>query len=231
MARGPEMVGAVEIDEEPVVSDTFVVAARIPMGRAAFEQWLETPVPGPEIIENRGAMYDRWFWDGTAPEWGQAEEGMTPREYLADCFGEDAGGLTYVLRYREGALEAYLMHFGFCESNIYTALVMLAAAGRSSSAAVPSAVLFWAETSGAMFAADSDGWLATLSVGVGGARFTADVDLTATIASLRTAEASYFELLDRLAEEEESSDSGGDSNFAAIARDPRYVDAAILVET
>lgn len=118
------------------------------------------------------------------------------------------------------------MHFGFCESNIYTALVMLAAAGRLSSEVAPSTVLFWAETSGSMFAADSDGWLATLLVGVDGARFAADIDLTATIAELRTAEASYFDLLVRLAKVEESV--GGESSFTAIARDPRYVDAAVL---
>ncbi|MFD6399016.1 hypothetical protein [Nocardia sp. NPDC060249] len=228
MARGPAMVGSDEIDEEPVVSDTFVVAARIPMGREAFEQWLATPAPGPETIENHGAMYDGWFWDGKAPDWRQAENGVTPREYFADCFGEDTGGLTYVLRYREGALEAYLMHFGFCESNIYTALVMLAAAGRLSCEAVPSVVLFWAETSGSMFAPNSDGWLATLQVGVDRARFAADVDLTATIAELRPAEASYFELLVRLAEVQESVGADGGSRFAAIARDPRYVDAAVL---
>ncbi|MEV6279956.1 hypothetical protein [Nocardia sp. NPDC051832] len=224
MARGPGMAGAVEIAEEPVVSDTFVVAARIPLGRKEFEQWLATPAPGPEVIENHDAMYAGWFWDGKEPDWRHAEQGVTPREYFGDCFGEDAGGLTYVLRYREGALEAYLMHFGFCEANIYTALVLLAAAGRWSSA--PSVVLFWAETSGSMFAADSDGWLATLSVGAEGARFLADTDLTATIAQLRTAEASYFDLLVRLAAVEESV--GGASNFAAIARDPLYVDAAVL---
>ncbi|MFF0633469.1 hypothetical protein ACFYTS_13305 [Nocardia sp. NPDC004151] len=212
------------------MSDTFVVAARIPMRRAKFERWLETPAPGPEAMEHHGAMYDGWFWEGKTPDWRQAEQGVTPREYFADCFDEDTGGLTYVLRYREAALEAYLMHFGFCESNIYTALVMLAAAGRLSSAVTPSVVLFWAETSGAMFAADSDAWLATLSVGVDGARFAADIDLTETVAQLRTAEASYFDLLVQLAEVEESVGTEGESRFAAIARDPRYVDAAVLVE-
>ncbi|MGV9415014.1 hypothetical protein ACWDOP_34375 [Nocardia sp. NPDC003693] len=205
------------------MSDTFVVAARIPMGREAFEKWLETPAPEPGVIENPGAMFDGRFWDGKAADWGQAEVGVTPREYLADCFGEDTGGLTYVLTYREGALEAYLMHFGFCESNIYTALLMLAAAGRASTAR--STVLFWAETSGSMFAADSNGWLATLSVGADGARFAPGLDLTATIADLRVAEASYFDLLTRLAGAEESD---GATGFGAIGRDPRYVDAAVL---
>lgn len=225
------MTGAIEIDEEPLVSDTFVVAARIPMRRAAFVQWLETPAPGPEAIENHAAMYDGWFWDGKTPDWRQAERGLTPREYFTDCFGEHTGGLTYVLRYREGALEVYLMHFGFCESNIYTALVMLAAAGRQSSEGSPSVVLFWAETSGAMFAADSDAWLATLSVGVDGARFASDLDLTATVAELRVAETSYFDLLALLAEVEESVGTGCESRFAAIARDPRFVDAAVLAES
>ncbi|WP_278265758.1 hypothetical protein [Nocardia sp. AG03] len=210
------------------MSDTFVVAARIPMERSAFERWLTTPVPGPEAIENRDAMYEHWYWHGKAPDWRLAEQGVTPREYFADCFGQDTGGLTYVLRYRESALEAYLMHFGFCESNVYTALALLAAAGRRSSEAAPSTVLFWAETSGSMFAADSDSWLATLRVGVDGARFTGGTDLTTTIAGLRAAESSYFDLLVRLARVEESVDADDASGFAAIARDPRYVDPAVL---
>lgn len=212
------------------MSDTFVVAARIPMGRGEFERWLDTPGPGIEAIENPASMYDGWFWDGKAADWQHAEVGVTPREYFAACFAGDITGLTYVLTYRDGALEAYLMHFGFCESNVHTALLMLASAGRLSTEAAPSTVLFWAETSGSMFAADSDGWLATLSVGVDGARFAADLDLTETIAGLRTAEASYFDLLIGLTRLEESVGGEGEPSFSALARDPRYVDAAIFAD-
>ncbi len=200
------------------------------MERAEFEQWLQTPTPGLEVIENHGAMYDGWFWDGKTPDWHLAEQGLTPREYFADCFGEDTGGLTYVLRYREAALEAYLMHFGFCESNIHTALLMLAAAGRHSSKPSPSTVLFWAETSGSMFAPDSNAWLSTLSVGIHGARFAPTLDLTTTVADLRPAESTYFDLLAQLAEAEESPAAESNSPFTAIARNPRYVDPAILAD-
>lgn len=39
------------------MSDTFVVAARIPMSREGFEAWLATPIPGLSGIANPADMY------------------------------------------------------------------------------------------------------------------------------------------------------------------------------
>ncbi|MEV0247026.1 hypothetical protein AB0H76_10605 [Nocardia sp. NPDC050712] len=201
------------------MSDSFLLATRIPMSRNEFEQWLDTPVPEPSVIANPEAMFDGWYWDGKPADWAQAEADATPREYFADCAGESPY-LTYIVLYRDGALEAYLMHFGFCESNVYTALLMFAAAGRCSTA--PATVLFWAETSGALREPDWRGWLATLTVGPDGARFEANRELAATIAALRPVEERFFELVGRMAVVEET----GDPDYSGVYREPRFLDPA-----
>ncbi|MBL1077263.1 hypothetical protein JK358_22950 [Nocardia sp. 2] len=210
------------------MSDSFLLATRIPMTRADFERWLDTPAPEPGEIANPGAVFDGWYWNGKAPAWQHAETGITPREYLADCIDDGGYGLTYIVGHRDGALEAYLMHFGFCESNIYTLLPMFAAAGKLSSDTEPSTVLFWAETSGSLREADWQGWLSTLSVGPAGARFTPEVDLAAAIAGLRPAEQRFYDLVRELARVEESPEGADES--AHLDRDPRYADPALFAD-
>ncbi|GAA2312833.1 hypothetical protein GCM10010234_66930 [Streptomyces hawaiiensis] len=56
--------------------------------------------------------------------------------------------------HEEGALEAYLCHFGFRERDVPTALLMFAAAGEFKSGAAKDTVLFWAETGGNLLEAD-----------------------------------------------------------------------------
>ncbi|MFB7716223.1 hypothetical protein [Nocardia sp. NPDC056100] len=198
------------------------------MSRADFERWLETPAPEPSAIANPAEMFTGWYWDGKVADWEQAEVGDTPREYFADCFAQEGDGLTYILTHRDGALEAYLMHFGFCESNIYTALLMLAGAGQFTSDSANSTVLFWAETSCALREPNWNGWLSTLEVGVSGARFVTNTDLARTISALKPAENQFFDLIGKLAGAYESSTEVGESGHLDIIRDPRYADPAIF---
>jgi hypothetical protein len=131
-------------------SDSFVVAARIPMSREGFEKWLSTPVEDLSKISNPEAMFDGWLWNGrrTATEWDSNDVGTTPGEYFAkraedSCrVNEECG----VLLHRDGALEAYLLHFGYSERSVHTALLMFAAAGEFKSEHAEDTVLFWAET-------------------------------------------------------------------------------------
>ncbi|WP_063040993.1 hypothetical protein [Nocardia pseudovaccinii] len=208
------------------MSDSFLLATRIRMTRADFERWLDTPAPDPSAIANPEAMYHGWFWDGKQADWQYADVGRTPREFFADTLEGGGHASTYVVLHRDGALEAYLMHFGFIDSNVYTALLMFAAAGRFSSE--PSTVLFWAETSGSLCDAEWPGWLAVLAVGAKESRFIAEIDLTSVVADLRPAEARFFDLIGRLAEAEESSENLSESYFSEIARDPLFADPAIF---
>ncbi|MEU5696194.1 hypothetical protein [Actinosynnema sp. NPDC020468] len=213
------------------MSDSFMVAARIPMTREAFEAWLDTPTPDPAaVIANPTAVFDGWYWDGRAveDEW-ESVETTTPREYFADRVGWACDGEpeTTVLLHRDGALEAYLFHLGYDEAGVHTALALLAAAGPHKSADAEDVVLFWAETSGSLWRPEDKGWLAVLAVGRTGARFVADLDLAPAVAALKPVEQRFFELVDRLGEAEESWDSEGEYR-TGIPREESFVDPAVL---
>ncbi|WP_283137439.1 hypothetical protein [Rhizohabitans arisaemae] len=215
------------------MSDSFMLATRIPMTREGFERWLDTPAPDPGAIANPGDMFDGWFWNGRRAdtEWGSAEVGVTPRDFFGGlvvraCSGASSVG---VLLHREDALEAYLFHLGYAESTVHTALLMFAAAGAFKSEPAEDTVLFWAEAGGSLRDARWDGWLAVLSVGKDGARFTGTVDLADPIAGLRSVEDRFFAMVDRLAEEEESWDSDSGAPYRTdTPRDPAFTDPAVL---
>ncbi|WP_157968563.1 hypothetical protein [Streptomyces geranii] len=215
------------------MSDSFMVAARIPMSRDGFAAWLDTPVAAPGRIVNPADMFTGWLWDGrrAETEWNSVGLGTTPREHFAErvedsCAENSADG---VLLYRDGALEAYLFHLGYDEWRVHTALLMFAAAGEFKSGPDDDTVLFWAETGANLWSADDTGWLAALSVGKGEARFVATRDLTDTVVGLRPVEARFFEMIERLADEEESWDwDSGDGFRTTTPRDPAFTNPAFL---
>ncbi|MGY0233991.1 hypothetical protein [Longispora urticae] len=205
------------------MSDSFLIAARIPISREGFDRWLDgtgAPIADPD------RMYAGWYWDGDTPDWSP-DPTVTAREFFAGRVADSCDGRSTitVLRHRDGALEAYLFDAGHRPGTVHTALSLLAAAGPPESASL---ALFWAETAGNLLDADSGAWLAVLAIGPdGGARFVADRDLTATVAGLRPVEEAFFEQAERLAEDEESWDADGDPG-TDIPRDPAFVDPAVL---
>ncbi|MFF3378059.1 hypothetical protein ACFYXF_34550 [Streptomyces sp. NPDC002680] len=215
------------------MSDSFMVAARIPMSREGFEAWLGTPVPGLGRIANPADMFDGWLWNGRRAdtEWNSVDAETTPREYFAErvddaCSAKSSDG---VLLYRDGALEAYLFHLGYDEWSVHTALLVFAAAGEFKSEPGDDTVLFWAETGANLWPADADGWLAVLSVGRSEARFVDARDLTDVVAGLRPVESRFFEMVERLAEEEESWDWDSGEKFRTdTPRDPAFTDPSVL---
>jgi hypothetical protein len=218
---------------DQVLSDSFLVAARVPMSREGFEAWLRKPVTDLSGIANPHEMFDGWLWDGRRPDagWDGLEVGLTPGEYFAERVDDSCGKAEEcgVLLHRDGALEVYLFHVGYSERNIRTALLVLAAAGEFKSEPAEDAVLFWAETGANLWPADADGWLAVLSVGKDGARFVAERDLTDVVTGLRPVENRFFELVERLAEDGEEWDS--DEDFRTeTPRDPAFTDPAVLAE-
>jgi hypothetical protein len=202
------------------VSDSFMVAARIPMTRDGFDRWLDVEIPAAaDAIENPGAMYTGWFWDGKSPEndWNLDRDGRTPRSLFAEPIVKGHGAV--VLRHRDDALEAYLFHWGFDRWSVHMALLALAAAGRHATG--DAEALFWAETSGSLCPPDWNGRLACLAVGRTTARFRARHDLTEVIEALRPAESAFFALMQRLHGEEQEG-------AYPSARDPEFVDPAVL---
>ncbi|MER6677417.1 hypothetical protein [Streptomyces sp. NPDC000983] len=218
------------------MSDSFLVAARVPMTRDGFERWLSTPVVDLGRIANPADMFDGWYWDGRRADtgWDSVGTGTTPRAFFAERAEDACSGAagTGVLVYREGALEVYLLHLGYREWSVHTALLLLAAAGEFKSEAAEDTVLFWAETGAGLWDADDDGWLAALSVGRDGARFVADRDLTGTVAGLRPVESLFFDMVERLAEEEDDWDADSGRGFRTeTPLDPAYTDPSVLRPT
>lgn len=218
------------------MSDTFLVAARIPMSREGFEGWLSTPARGLSRIVNRADMFDGWLWNGSRAdrEWDLADGEITPREFFSEAIEDTCSGASQdgcIVLHRDGALEAYLFHFGYKEWSVHTALLMFAAAGEFKSEAAEDTVLFWAETGGSLWPPDATGWLAVLSVGKSEARFVSERDLTETVAGLRPVESRFFDMIERLGEEEESWDWESGRDFQTdTPRDPAFVDPAVLEE-
>ncbi|MFC8047381.1 hypothetical protein [Nocardia sp. NPDC057353] len=215
------------------MSDSFLLATRIPMARADFERWLDTPIPAPAAIADPDAMFDGWYWDGrrAADAWQAATPEVTVREFFAGCVTGAAAGspVSCVLTHEDGALRMYLCDLmGYLESFVHTALLALAAAGLLASDDARHPVLFWAETAGNLPGPEWPGWLAVLTVGRDGARFVAEADLAAAIAWLRPLEERFFALVERMAESEESWDGAGEYGTAAPL-DPRFVDPAVLI--
>jgi hypothetical protein len=205
------------------VSDSFMVAARIPMAREGFERWLDVPVPdAAEAIENPGQMYTGWFWDGKSPEddWDLERGGRTPRALFAEQIDKGRGAV--VLRHRDEALEAYLFHWGFDRWSVHMALLALAAAGPHKAHDTDDHALFWAETSGSLCPPEWDGRLACLTIGRTTARFTGPFDLTGVLAALRPAEEAFFTLTERLHAEEQTRGP------YLSPKDPEFVDPAVL---
>lgn len=208
------------------MSDGFMLATRIPMTRDGFDRWLGTPAPGPSAIADPGTMFDGWFWDGRPADWSRAGAGVTPRAFFGgrvrgSCEGQPT---MTVLLYRGGALEAYLFDLGHDEASVHTALLLFAAAGPFKSEPAEDAVLFWAETSGALGDPEWGGRLAVLLVGTDGARFTPACDLTAPVTALRPAEDRFYDLVGRMAEEEETHEGAFRSS---VPLDPAFTDPAL----
>ncbi|WP_432981830.1 hypothetical protein [Dactylosporangium sp. CA-233914] len=209
------------------MSDSFLVAARLPMGRDAFERWLDAPVPGREAIANIDEMFAGWFWDGKAAGkgWSKAGRGLTVREWLAERVEGSCGKrptLT-IVRHEDEALQVYLFDVGYSEWDTQPALLALAAAAPSA----PGEVLFWAETGGQLLDPAAKGWLAVLEVGPDGARFVRDRDLTAAVAGLRGIEDVFFAAAERVGEAEEEWDPQEEPEFRTQAP-KEFVDPAVL---
>lgn len=215
------------------MSDSFLLATRIPMTRENFERWLDTPAPDPSVIADPDAMFDGWYWHGkrAAGAWRTADVGATPRDFFGGCVTAASTGspVTCVLTHRDGALEAYICDLlGYAEYFVHTALLMFAAAGELASDVARHPVLFWAETAGRLLDPGSDAWLAVLTVGRGGARFTADTDLTAAVAALEPVEDRFDLLVERMADAEEAWNRERPYRVSA-PRDPLFADPALMV--
>ncbi|WP_238011120.1 hypothetical protein KZZ52_22520 [Dactylosporangium sp. AC04546] len=171
---------------------SYMVATRMPMTRAAFDEWLTTPLPGLDAIANPAEMWTGWFLDGEVPDWEpeapayRAERASTPQRVLAQ---RASGGYT-VARHRDGMLECYLYEYHRDVWQTQTELLMFAGAGRFADAEAP--VMHWGGEVYPDLPLGSDVPLSVLLAGPSGARFVASYPLDELLATLRPVEAAFL---------------------------------------
>ncbi|MER7277142.1 hypothetical protein ABT369_22120 [Dactylosporangium sp. NPDC000244] len=156
---------------------SYMLAARMPMSREAFEAWLDEPAPGVEAIANPGAVWD---------EWTPAYASETARERLAI---RGAAGFA-LARHRDGVLELYLYDYYYSPGVAQSELLLLAAAGRRAEA--ESAVMFWGGNVYPDLPLGGDEPIAVLLTGPDGARFTDRYRLSALLEHLRPVETAFL---------------------------------------
>ncbi|MYY13324.1 hypothetical protein GT204_31725 [Streptomyces sp. SID4919] len=184
---------------------SFMLATRIPMSHDGFEEWLRTPLPGLDLIENPSAMYTGWAADGADPDWDmtglaahypQAVAGIradrlkTPGQLLAPR-AERGGDL---LRHRDEVLEVYLYDYHGEETSTQTDLLMLAGAGRFAHPGTEAPVLYWGGDIHPGLPVPGDDPLAVLLVTSTRARFVDTYPLDVLIADLTPVEAHFLAL-------------------------------------
>ncbi|MFF5965110.1 hypothetical protein ACFY64_15495 [Streptomyces collinus] len=133
---------------------SFMLATRIPMSRDGFDEWLRTPLPGLDIIENASAMYTGWAIDGADPDWDLAETAAHyPQAVVGIRADRDKTPLQLLtpraaqgfdlLRHRDEALEVYLYDYHGEATSTQTHLLMLAGAGRFAHPGTEAPVMCW----------------------------------------------------------------------------------------
>ncbi|MFE6486928.1 hypothetical protein ACFVGN_28885 [Streptomyces sp. NPDC057757] len=183
---------------------SFMLATRIPMSRDGFDEWLHTPLPNLDIIENPSAMYTGWAVDGAAPDWDltetaaqypqavaaiRADRNKTPHQLLAP---RATRGFT-LLRHLNEALEVYLYDYHGEDTRTQTDLLMLAGAGRFAHPGTETPVLYWGGSSYPGLPTPSDEQpLAIMLITPTSARFVDTYPLDTLIANLTPMETDFL---------------------------------------
>ncbi|WP_327343450.1 hypothetical protein [Streptomyces europaeiscabiei] len=182
---------------------SFMLATRTPMSRDGFDEWLRTPLPDLDVIENPSAMYAGWVNDGADPDWDlteltvhhpsavtgiRADRDKSPLQLLAP---RAAQGFT-LLRHCGEALEVYLYDYHGEETSTLTALLMLAGAGRFAHADTETPVMYWGGDLYPDLPVNGDQPLAVMLVTATRARFVDTYPLDTLIADLRPVEADFL---------------------------------------
>ncbi|MEU6223530.1 hypothetical protein [Streptomyces sp. NPDC047042] len=182
---------------------SFMLATRIPMSRDGFDEWLHTPLPGLDIIENPSAMYAGWAMDGAAPDWDltdtaahypqavagiRADRDKTPLHLLTPRAAQGCD----LLRHRDEALEAYLYDYYGEATSAQTHLLMLAGAGRFAHPCTEAPVMYWGGDIDPGLPMPRDEPLAIMLVTHTRARFVGTHPLDTLIANLTPLETDFL---------------------------------------
>ncbi len=177
------------------MSDSFVVAARVPLAKKKVTAWLRTPWPASPAM---GAMFEGRGWAGrdglTWTPRGKAVP-KTVRHFfasVADGVCEGQGGLVLTWDGRAKCVWLHQLSIGLDEVRIAGALTALSAAASHLAAKKSFDVILTAEPSGRLAA---DGVLAVMHVDGSGARFEPTLDPAPVVATLAPVEERFVAAL------------------------------------
>lgn len=204
------------------MSDTFIVAASLPMTREAYEQWLDAPLPAPNAFDDWSAMYKGWYWENVTPTNPSDDPGATTARDWIKGFAN--GGIKSQLSiclavHQDDHLRFYASELmGPLHDRAQEALSMLRAA--SAFVTAPGYAAYWAETGGRLV--EPKALLSLCAIDGEGSRFVprAAVDADAAIEMLQPVDDLYCELIDAMGEESSSPRS-------EVFMSERFIDPAI----
>lgn len=175
------------------MSDTFIVAARLRLGKKQTTAWLRAAAGDASLIENPSETFLGYDWAGHAPlDLGRAPDAKQVKHRLgARAKRMHAGEPEALLATkRERCVWVYHTVNGYQEAAIASTLLAIAAAKDHRIAKAPDHALVLAETSGRL---RPEAVLAVLEITRGRARFVDNCDVSAVVESLRPLEALFVE--------------------------------------
>jgi hypothetical protein len=208
------------------MSETFNVAAVLPMARDAYERWLDSPFAGPSAFADWSAMYRGWYWDDVEPPAPPPDAGApTPRAWLRG-YAEAAVREQLQICLAVHRDDQFLLYIGEIMGPAHAVSQCALALARSAAPFVsaPGYAAYWAETSGRLVKPEA--MLAMCTIAPAGSHFaTPDalgVAASQAIETLRPVDELLSTLIDELSDRE---DSGPNSDVFLA---PQFVDPAIL---
>ena len=169
------------------MSDAFNVATHVPMSRAAFEAWLESPPASPGSFDDWDQIYRGWYWaKSSPPRVPGAASDATVRALLADRVleGETLPHVT-LLRYVDDHLVFFDMKMiGPNHAHSLESITLLRQTVTHLAPGAEGYILYWADLGGHL--PTESGVISLCRLGSGGSRFVTPEDL-GTKAALRAA--------------------------------------------
>ena len=173
------------------MSDTFVLAAHLPMPESELAGFLER-TPSKKLVTRGSNMFKGWGWGGKKSGWATSGPSVSNQELLSALVVEIAGGrspaaLVFAHDRRCDGFDFYFTLLGFAPDTVRPLMLLLASAGQSFRDGAEAHAVLLAEASGRL---QAKGVLSVLSIGAKGAAFVGPeaVELPALLRRLKPAE-------------------------------------------
>ena len=181
------------------MSDTFVLAAHLPMPKAELTSFLKRRPDGKRLVRGGRAMFQGWGWDGKKSTWKATRATVSNGELLSGLVLEVAQGktpatLVFAHDRRRDGFDFYFTLAGFSPETFQSLLLALASAGKSLHDGAEAHAVLLAETSGRSKAKAA---LSVLSISATGATFVGPeaLELAPVLKALKGAEKRFVKAI------------------------------------